>query len=150
MDNKLDTREAFVGDLLYLTEELSALSNLIQTFPVHDRPPEGLSICETIRFIGYAQSSYGHSFQSDQTVQERYDALMDEFLGNRLSLDQETSTGITVYLEEVISDRLLLVEEIRSNGPSEYSTEALAGLAAIDRHLLKMIADVILSMEQNK
>lgn len=150
MNNELDTREAVIGDLLYLTEELTALSNLIQSFPVHDRPPEGLSICETIRFIGYAQSSYKYMFQSAQSLQERYDSLMDEFLDNRLTIEKETSTGIEVFIEEVISDRLMLVEKIRNNHPEEMSTEVLACLAAIDRHSLKMIADVILSMEQNK
>lgn len=89
-------------------------------------------------------------FQSAQSLQERYDSLMDEFLDNRLTIEKETSTGIEVFIEEVISDRLMLVEKIRNNHPEEMSTEVLACLAAIDRHSLKMIADVILSMEQNK
>lgn len=150
MDTKLDAKEAVIEDLLYLTDELSALSNLIHSFPVYDRPPEGLSICETIRFIGYVQTVYRNNTFSSLSATESYDLLFEEFLKNRLPLETEKSKGITVFIEELISDRTKFVLEIRNSNMTDDSVQVLSELVAIDRLILKDIADIILSMEQSK
>ncbi|MEO1023223.1 MAG: hypothetical protein AAFW89_11830 [Bacteroidota bacterium] len=160
--NQAQVKE-LLGDLSYLEHEAEALKYVIDTIPYTETPPTGRSVQDTLLFLDHLQHNYyrqiiEESFKSVRPINlNSYTKPEDSF-----EPELEDGEGIQDVLFKIGKHRAGMLNLLQSFGIIDWEREITVGRHSItvyelaremirkERGVLKEIADLILTFQQNK
>lgn len=158
MDINADKTNRVTEDVSYLVDELKALKFVIDSVPVHDKPPGSQSIYEMFALIDHAQVSY-------------YGPLLNKLLGggvsdfktqdfkNTFDSGHTDDKSVSHLLSEIMANRINILDKLgkldsgawvaacKINSRDYSVLSLMEEMVEFERNQLREIAERVLSME---
>lgn len=155
--------ENLISDITYLQDEADALTYVIDSVPYDEKPPSGRSIIETLLFIDHAQQEFYRPVIEDAYKSTRPINLNSYVKPEEsFEVDEDLAKDVQKILYKISKHRAGLINLVKniplidwertlSNASREITLFSFANeMVQKERAILKEIADLILSFEQNK
>jgi hypothetical protein len=161
MEHSAERIKKLIEDASYLIDEAEALRFVIDTIPMHERPPGGESFYDLIASIEHAQKKYFRPFiqglvnHGDELVPPvsyktesgfQTDATGKDDAVSLLSRISKNRAGLLAFLEKVTNEEIKRGWVIQ--GKSYSIAELLDEMVHFERHQLKKAAEMVLTMEK--
>lgn len=155
--------DSLVDDVAYLEHEAEALKYVIDSVPIHEKPPTGKSIVELLLFLDHAQQQYYRPVIEDAFKSVRplnLNAYEDPEV--TFELDEEMASDIQKVLYKISKHRVALINLLRNMKLIDWEREITSGrntttlyefvmqMVQKERGILKEIAGLVLTYQNGK